>query len=466
MLLPVQLYPVILAWLNALEVGRHRTGRAALAALVTAVLVAQSLRPTALMRALLSPRPVPARQRYKRLARLLGSPWLTPAWLTPVLVRAALSEVPPTPSGPLAGLTHLALDSLRCGRWEIFTLGVVWAGRTLPVGWTVLPYPWPPGQFTPTVCQLIAQVGAVWPPDRPVELELVADRAFPSYNFFAAVGEAGWRATVRLQARHWVSVAGRTQLARDLLTGAAEGRWTTSQGAYGSGARAVPGTLVVGRGLVVLPQHQRGDGSLRHRARRLGRRQQHAASKNKGRTAETDSWVILFTPDPPPTAPPLPASASADLVWLRTQASYRRRWPIEGTYRDAQTGWDGHHGWDLARQAARLPDASAVARLVGLWALATLVQTWLGAHLAAPTAPAAVRQVAAQWTTTGRLSLWALGRLALTDPSGWLRGWVLTTLAAGATHLAGPVLSVPAATGRSRSARSRSPDPPTRPAAA
>lgn len=159
MLLPVQLYPVILAWLNALEVGRHRTGRAALAALVTAVLVAQSLRPTALMRALLSPRPVPARQRYKRLARLLGSPWLTPAWLTPVLVRAALSEVPPTPSGPLAGLTHLALDSLRCGRWEIFTLGVVWAGRTLPVGWTVLPYPWPPGQFTPTVCQLLRRGG-------------------------------------------------------------------------------------------------------------------------------------------------------------------------------------------------------------------------------------------------------------------------------------------------------------------
>lgn len=116
---------------------------------------------------------------------------------------------------------------------------------------------------------------------------------------------------------------------------------------------------------------------------------------------------------------------------------------IEGTYRDAQTGWDGHHGWDLARQAARLPDPDAVARLVGLWALATLIQTWLGAQVVAPTAPAHVQQVAAQWTTTGRLSLWALGRFALSEPSGWLRPWVLTTLADGATRLAAPPPQTP-----------------------
>lgn len=439
MLLPQEVYPLVLAWLNALEVGRHRTGRAALAALVTAVLVAQSLRPAALMRALLSPRPVPARQRYKRVARRLTSPWLTPEWLTPVLVRAALSAVEPTPTGPLAGLTHLALDSVRCGRWEVFTLGVVWQGRTLPVGWAVLPYPWPKGQFTPTVCRLIDQVAAVWPAERPVEL--VADRAFPSYDFFAAVERAPWRTTVRLQARHWVSLDGEARQARELLAGAAEGRWTMRRGAYGSGARAVPGTLVVGRGLVVLPQHQRGDGSLRHRARRLGQRRQHAASKNKRRTAEADAWVILFTPDPPADAAPVPVATGP--VWRRSQASYRQRWPIEGTYRDAQTGWDGHHGWDLARQVARCADADAVARLVGLWALATLVQTWLGAQVAAPEAPAAVRQVAAQWTTTGRLSLWARGRFALTEPSGWLRPWVRATLAAGARRLAAPPPQTP-----------------------
>src|SRR5207245_3366060 len=68
-----------------------------------------------------------------------------------------------------------------CGGWEVFTLGVVWHGRVLPVGWAVLPYPWPKGRFTPTVCALIRQVAAVWPAERPVHL--VADRGFPSRLF-------------------------------------------------------------------------------------------------------------------------------------------------------------------------------------------------------------------------------------------------------------------------------------------
>lgn len=121
---------------------------------------------------------------------------------------------------------------------------------------------------------------------------------------------------MRLQARHWVSLEGAARQARELLTGATTGHWTTLRGADGSGARAVPGTLVVGRGLVVLPRHQRGDGSLRHRARRLGQRRQQAASKNQRRTAEADAWVILFTPDPPADAAPLPAATGP--VWQRS----------------------------------------------------------------------------------------------------------------------------------------------------
>lgn len=67
---PTTWYPVVDAWLDALAVVRHRTKRQALTSLLTALLVAQSLRPASLMRALPSPSPVPARQRYKRLARL------------------------------------------------------------------------------------------------------------------------------------------------------------------------------------------------------------------------------------------------------------------------------------------------------------------------------------------------------------------------------------------------------------
>jgi hypothetical protein len=119
-----ELYSLIEAWMQALPASPalHATARTAVAHLVTALLVGQSLRSTALMRALLSPLPLPARQRYKRV----------PA--------------------DREGLTHLALDSVRCGGWEVFTLGVVWHGRVLPVGWAVLPYPWPKGRFTPTVC--------------------------------------------------------------------------------------------------------------------------------------------------------------------------------------------------------------------------------------------------------------------------------------------------------------------------
>src|SRR5438128_8499226 len=111
----------------------HATALVALAHLVTALLVGQSLRPTALMRALSSPVPVPARQRYKRVARAWTRPWLSPAWLVPRLVPAALALVP----ADRDGVTHLALDSVRCGGWEVFTLGVVWRGRVVPVGWAV-----------------------------------------------------------------------------------------------------------------------------------------------------------------------------------------------------------------------------------------------------------------------------------------------------------------------------------------
>jgi hypothetical protein len=83
-----------------------------------------------------------------------------------------------------------------------------------------------------------------------------------------------------------------------------------------------------------------------------------------------------------------------------------------------------------------LASADQVERLVGLWARGTVLQTWLGSQIGAPTAPEAVRQVLAERTTTGRLSVWARGRLALTDPSGRRHAWVPATIAASAARLA------------------------------
>ena len=114
----------------------------------------------------------------------------------------------------------------------------------------------------------------------------------------------------------------------------------------------------------------------------------------------------------------------------------------EGSYRDAQSGWDGQHGWDLEVALARLSDALVVERVVGLWALGALVQTWVGHRLGQPSAAAPVPLLRREWTTTGRLSVWARGQFALTDPSGRLRPWLRQILTAGACRLAAVPLPV------------------------
>jgi hypothetical protein len=73
---------------------------------------------------------------------------------------------------------------------------------------------------------------------------------------------------------------------------------------------------------------------------------------------------------------------------------------------------------------------------VGLWALSALVQTWLGHRLSQPAAAAPVPLLRGEWTTTGRLSVWARGQLALADPSGRFRPWLRQTLTSGAHRLA------------------------------
>jgi hypothetical protein len=398
----------------------HPVAVRALAHLTTALLVGQSLRPTALRRALLSPSPVPARQRYKRVARAWTRPWLSPAWLSPQLVPAMLALVAPDRDGR----RHRALDSVRCGPWEVFTLGGVWHGRVVPVGWAVLPFPWPKGQCTPTVCALVRQVAAAWPAERPVPL--VADRGFPSYALFLTLRRVGWGWTLRLRAGSWVTVDGQSHWVRHLLDHANPLTWAVRSASYGGGPHAWPGRLVLGQGLPVVPIHQRGPTSLARRAAQCRRRQHHVAGNHPGRrrpdaSVQTAAWVVLFT-----------RQADGQAAWR----SYGRRWAAEGSYRDAQAGWDGHHGWDLERVLAGLTDPRRVERGVGLWALGAWVQTWVGHRLSPPAAPGPVPLIRREGTTTGRLSVWARGQLALSEPTGRLRPWLRQILAAGARRVA------------------------------
>jgi hypothetical protein len=98
----------------------------------------------------------------------------------------------------------------------------------------------------------------------------------------------------------------------------------------------------------------------------------------------------------------------------------------------------------------QLADRARVEHLIGLWALGALIQTWVGHQVGGRSAPASVQAVVRQWTTTGRLSVWARGRLALTEPSGRLRPWIADTLTLGCQRLAAapppPIHGVPPAT--------------------
>jgi hypothetical protein len=416
---PSAVYAAVQLCLQQLGVVRHRTAQAAVASLVSALLLGQSLRPSVLARALPSPQPVPARDRYRQVARAWDRPWLTTGQLTTALVPGALAL-----AQPIAPL--LVLDSLRCGAWEVFTVGLAFHGRVLPLSWALLPYPWPKGQFTPMVCALLRQVAAAWPPAAPVP-HLVADRAFPSTPLCQTLAAVGWGYTIRLRASDVVTTATGTVQGYQLLAAATPEAWTVQPGRFGRHAEPGATTLVVGRGLAVLPHHQRDGGSGRARARR--RAQRLHAVKQTQRLRPTEPWLILL---------------STHRTALAAVRAYGQRYHTEGSYRDAQSGWDGRHGWDLGERIAAAPAARQVDTLVGLWALTTLLQSWLGDQLTAASTPPAIRAVAAEWTVHGRLSVWARGRLALTDVSGRLRFWIPATLSDAASRFA----AVPAATAR------------------
>jgi hypothetical protein len=417
MLSPVELYPAVHAWLQVVGAVPHAAGVASVAQVVTALLLGQSLRPASLARTLVSRPSVHARQRYRRVRRILTRRWLSSAQLTPWLVRAALTLVSDA-------VPHLAMDTVRCGRWEVITVGVVWHGRVLPVGWEVLPYPWPKGAFTPAVVRLLGRLDAVWPTDR--RPHLVADRGFPSLKLFRTLAALEWTWTIRLRAKLTVGIAGAARPLHELIASSQPGVWTSRPITYGTGRQRVAGQLVLGRGdaMPVLPWHQANPGSLFHRGRQQAARRREVRDKHPGRrptlAQQTDGWVILFT---------------THTTWLDACRSYARRWAAEGSYRDAQGGYDGQHGWDLEPTATRETDPHVVDTLLGLWALGALLQSTLGDQVGRPDAPPLVCDVRARWTTTGRLSVWMRGRFALTDQSGDLRPWLLATLQAAAQHL-------------------------------
>jgi hypothetical protein len=377
---------------------------------VLALLRAQSLHPAALARALPDLQTRQARQAFRRVRRLLGRPQLHSLALTPHLLRAGLACIPD------ADLL-LVLDSTRLRRWELFTLGLAWHGRVLPIAWTLLPYPWPKGQFTPTVVALLERTLALWPSDRP--LHLVADRGFPSLKLVRCL--ESWRArlsldyTLRLRAADWVRAPdGTARRVGDLAQHARAGCWVQWSAAYQQRGRIERlAHLVVGQGAAPVPVHQRGPADRARRTHRAALRQAHVRSK--GQRPHCDrAWALYTTVASPQQA----------------VAAYARRFQTEGTYRDLKA-------WDLEAVAAHEPDQDHLDGLVGLACLGALLQSQLGAA-AGRTADPAARAHQACWSTTDRLSLFWRGRQVLHDRAYDWRPWLEATLPALAATLSPP----------------------------
>jgi hypothetical protein len=184
-------YEQVRAWVAVMLGRTHVPVVRTTAWIVLCMLVAQRVTAAALARALPADQAGRARARLTRVRRWWTGPPLEQTVVSPQLIRAALTLLPP-------GLpVVVALDTTRLGPWEVWLAGIVVQGRTLPIGWAVIPYPWPKGRFRTTTVALIQQLQSAFPPHVP--WSLVADRGFPSAELFAQLRQAGTAFSVRLR---------------------------------------------------------------------------------------------------------------------------------------------------------------------------------------------------------------------------------------------------------------------------
>jgi hypothetical protein len=387
-------YPQVREWVKVMLGRTHATVVHTIAWAVLCVLVAQRVTPAALARALPAEQAGRARARLTRVRRWWTGPPLDQAVVSPQLIHAALALLPSGPS------VVVALDTTRLGPWEVWLAGIVVAGRTLPIGWAVIPYPWSKGRFRTTTVALIQRLQAAFPPG--VRWSLVADRGFPSAVLFAQLRQGGTGFSVRLRLSDWVTVAGvyamvavhleAGRLVDGQQTAAAMGRGRPDQ-------PLVPGWVVVSAAVAAPPKHKQNPGTARERAKRAKAHAQHRAHK-QGRTTKQPSataqryaqtWV-LFT-----TAPTV----------AQAVAEYAQRMSIEETFRD----W--HSGWGVRAAVVDLPTETMVDRLIGVVCLTYSLQMRLGQRLSADPLG---QQRRAQWTVTDRVSWFWCGQRLFNDP--------------------------------------------------
>jgi hypothetical protein len=363
--------------------------------------VAQRVTSAALARALPAEQAGSGRSCLRRVRRWWQGPALEQATISPALIHLARTL--------WAGTQPIvAMDTTRLGPWEVWLAGIVVAGRTLPIGWAVIPYPWPKGRFRATTLALLQQLQQAFPAG--VRWTLVADRGFPSTMLFAQLRQGRTDFSVRLRLSDWVTVAGvYTPVAAHLAAGRLrDGQRTAAAMGHGRPDQPlVPGWVVVSAAVAPPPKHKQNPGTARERAKRAKAHAQHRAHKQGRKTQPPSATVqryaqtwVLFT-----TAPTV------------TQAvvEYAGRMAIEETYRD----W--HHHWAVRAAVIGLPTEAMVGRLIGVVCLAYTVQMHLGQRVRVHPLSQPRR---AQWTVTDRVSWFWCGQRLFDDPgydwSGWL----------------------------------------------
>jgi len=421
-------YTPVHRWVKQVFGSMHLTVVGTVAWAVLCLLVAQRVTPAALARALPSEHASSGRSRLRRVRRWWSGPALDQAIISPALIRLAL----PLLAGDQSVV--VALDTTRLGPWEVWLAGIVVAGRTLPIGWAVLPYPWPKGRFRVTTLALMKQLQQAFPVG--VRWTLVADRGFPSACLFAHLRQGGTSFSVRRRLTDWVTVA---RVSATVATHLEAGRLVDGQRTAATMGRGrpdqplVPGWVVVSTAVAAPPKHKRNPSTQRERAKRALAHAQHRKHKQGRKTRPpsaaaqryAQTWV-LFT-----TAPTV----------AQAVAEYAGRMSIEETYRD----W--HHHWAVRTAVVDLPTEAMVARLIGVVCLAYTVQMQLGQRVSID--PVSQRR-RTQWTVTDRVSWFWSGQRLFDDPGydwgAWLtRQWpvLLTSVPVGPSRLTAPAMPVP-----------------------
>jgi hypothetical protein len=198
----------------------------------------------------------------------------------------------------------VALDPTRLGPWEGWLAGIVVAGRTLPIGWAVIPSAWPTGRCRGTTLALLQQRQQACPPG--VRWTLVAARGLPSARRFAQWRQGGTDCRVRVRLsdgglvdRVYAPVSGQLAAGRLVVgqrTAATMGRGTVEQ-------PCGPAAIVVSAAVVTPPRHKQTPGTARERAQRAQQPAQHRKHQHGRKTPppsavaqrDAQTWVVCTT---------------------------------------------------------------------------------------------------------------------------------------------------------------------------